>query len=260
MTSVYDYTSDIGWVLYRGPSEIGDGSDIVAILTLGSSNPKTGNMAQVYILQTDETPLSAVQNNRNSGSCGTCPLQGRGITLPNGQPKIEGRGCYVNRGQGSLSVYLAWQRGRYATYVPRKHNRLLRRRRIRWGADGDPAAIPTSIVQRVSRASAGCNAYTHAWETMHGARRRAWQRLAMASCHNAEMRVRAQSLGWRTFTVVPIGREDLTPADDLQCPAYTHSIQCADCGLCAGLSRPARSIWIEAHAKTGANVALYQLG
>jgi hypothetical protein len=45
-------------VLYRGPSLL-DGSPIVAIATIGSTNVKTGPMVQTWILRADMNPLEA---------------------------------------------------------------------------------------------------------------------------------------------------------------------------------------------------------
>jgi hypothetical protein len=49
-----------GFIIDRGLSPI-DGQPYVAILTLESSNRKTGNMAQVWIMREDINPVEAVQ-------------------------------------------------------------------------------------------------------------------------------------------------------------------------------------------------------
>ena len=56
-------------IVYEGPSRI-DGEPIVAILTLKSSNSKTGNMAQLWILRQDQHPQDAI-NSKNDYSIGS---------------------------------------------------------------------------------------------------------------------------------------------------------------------------------------------
>ena len=78
-----------GVVRYRGPSLI-DGGPIVAIATFGSSNQKTGDVPQVWILREDEPPVRAAKTGADHSVCGDCPLRGRIVDGRN----VE-RGCYV---------------------------------------------------------------------------------------------------------------------------------------------------------------------
>lgn len=48
-----------GIVLYEGPSAI-DGQPIVVVATLKTSNPKTGDMVQTWILRADLSPTVAI--------------------------------------------------------------------------------------------------------------------------------------------------------------------------------------------------------
>ena len=68
-------SSLLGFILYEGPSLIGDG-DIICVATLESSNIKTGNMVQVWILPKDQIQLDALHAGNNESACGSCPLQG----------------------------------------------------------------------------------------------------------------------------------------------------------------------------------------
>ncbi len=63
-----------GYVLYEGPSAI-NGENIAAILTLGSTNKKTGNMAQLWILAKDTAPHIAQKTGADSAICGDCPIK-----------------------------------------------------------------------------------------------------------------------------------------------------------------------------------------
>lgn len=78
----------VGWVIYNGPSMI-ENTPIVAIVTPGSANTKTGNMAQAWILCRDVDPGAALKRAADYAICGTCVHRG------------PDRSCYVNVGLGS---------------------------------------------------------------------------------------------------------------------------------------------------------------
>ena len=83
-----------GLLIYRGPSEI-DGEEIAVILTLTSTNRKTGAMAQTWIIRADVDPITASREGADESICGGCVF--RGTPDPS---KAKGwarnRGCYVN--------------------------------------------------------------------------------------------------------------------------------------------------------------------
>ena len=60
-----------GFIYYRGPSQI-NGDPIIGICTLESDNPKTGNMAQAWILHDTIHPVEAVQSGKDKAICGDC--------------------------------------------------------------------------------------------------------------------------------------------------------------------------------------------
>lgn len=65
---------------YRGPSLL-TGDPIVGILTgleHGSNNPKTGPIAQAWILRADIGPMDAKRKNIDDAVCGDCKLKGAG--------------------------------------------------------------------------------------------------------------------------------------------------------------------------------------
>ena len=95
----------LGFILDQGLSPI-DGSPYVAILTLKSSNRKTGNMAQVWILRSDLNPVEAMSSGQDRSICGDCPHR---------KQDDGSRSCYVNVGQAPLSVYKGFKRGRYVS-------------------------------------------------------------------------------------------------------------------------------------------------
>ena len=60
-----------GFVLYEGPSLI-DGAPIVVVATLKTSNIKTGDMVQTWILRSDIEPHHAVKSGDDLSICGDC--------------------------------------------------------------------------------------------------------------------------------------------------------------------------------------------
>jgi len=61
-----------GYILQRGVSPI-DGNPFVVIMTMSTSNRKTGDMIQVWILRDDVNPVAAVAMGDDITICGDCP-------------------------------------------------------------------------------------------------------------------------------------------------------------------------------------------
>ena len=57
-----------GVVLYEGISSI-DQKPIVAIATLKTSNTKTGNLIQTWIMRQDINPMQAIKSNEDYSVC-----------------------------------------------------------------------------------------------------------------------------------------------------------------------------------------------
>jgi len=98
-------------IVYNGPSML-DGSPIVAIVTIGSKNAKTGAMAQLWIMRADMDPVTASRTGADEAVCGTCPHRGNPTDLDHGQ--AAQRPCYVILAQAPLIVYKAFKRGIYS--------------------------------------------------------------------------------------------------------------------------------------------------
>jgi hypothetical protein len=226
-----------GAVIYRGPSLI-DGAPIVVIITglKGSKNEKTGSMVQTYILRDDLDPVQAIRSGADSSVCGDCAHRGEGF---------KGRTCYVNIGQGALSVWRAYHRGAYPLLDPSDAAKLVRGRMVRLGTYGDPAAAPAKVWRDLVKHAEGWTGYTHQW------RRRIAQglkRLCMASADSPEEAVLAHSKGWRTFRVSDpkapnVGRETVCPASY----EMGKRLQCIDCKACDGANGRRGSIRIAPH-------------
>ena len=214
-----------GYVLYKGPSRI-DGETIVAILTLQSTNIKTGNMAQLWIMREDTPPHIAKKQGKDISVCGECPIKDN---------------CYVVLFQGPLSVYNAYKRGTYNSIdFVYEYKRYLKDLSIRFGAYGDPAALPIWLINAITQNCKDFTGYTHSWKRFPGL-----SKYFMASVESIALKDKAKKLGFRTFRVIPKSGGDLLNKE-IVCPAENKGKQCLDCLLCNG-AKQAVDITITAH-------------
>jgi hypothetical protein len=222
-------------VFYRGPSLI-DGAPIVGVAVYSDRNAKTGRVLQTYIIRADMNPLEASKTGADVSICGTCPLRGTPTEDP-ARKQAAGRRCYVNLGQGPLSVYRALERGRYPDVDPAA---IGAGRMVRVGTYGDPAAIPGEVWDAMLSQATTWTAYTH---------QKPWRPdIAMQSAedyHDAALHWHA---GRRTFRVIT-GLDDIDHNHEILCPASKEAgrrVQCAACKLCKGSAR-GKSIAIVEH-------------
>jgi hypothetical protein len=231
-----------GVVLYEGPSRI-DGAPIVAIacrITEASNNAKTGAMVQTFILHRDVDPNRALKTGEDASVCGDCKFR----------PIYKGKTrCYVRVYQAPLSVWNAYQRGRYAVPGVDFDDALLPEifagLSFRIGSYGDPAAIPARIWKRATKRVKNRTGYTHQWNKRIGA---GLKNLCMASADSEADVAAATARGWRTFRVRK--HDAPTLATESICPASAEGgkrTQCDSCGLCQGATIAARSIVIADH-------------
>ena len=216
-----------GMELWRGPSEI-DQKPIVFVGTAmvpkhGEPNAKTGDVIQGWILRADVNPLRALELGEDRSICGDCCHRPKGGT----------RTCYPNM-RLVHAVWRTWLRGGYTArdeLSARQLNAILRRRGLRFGAYGDPAALPTAVVRGLARTASMWLGYTHQWRTCDPKLRA----FLMASVDTEAERAEARAAGWRTFRIRPpygrlLKREIVCPAD----PAVQVRTQCVRCKLCDG--------------------------
>mgnify|MGYP005824455125 FL=1 len=229
-----------GYVLYEGPSAI-NGESIAAILTLESTNKKTGNMAQLWILAKDIPPHIAQKTGDDDAVCGDCPIK---------------KECYVITFQGPLSVWNAYKRGTYEniadTFQPGKFIdtslMFLMDLIIRFGAYGDPAALPKWLIKTISKNCKDFTGYTHQWN------KRKFNYLKnyfMASVETKKFAEKALKKGFRYFRIKPPSAINFKK--EIDCPSNI-GIQCIDCKLCNG-SKQAKNITIEAHGARARGIA-----
>lgn len=226
-----------GLTLWQGKSPF-DGSPIVAIATLESSNVKTGNMIQIWILRTDISPCESSKQGLQAGNCTDC--SGRSTSS-------GGKGwCYVNVSQAPQQVYTSWKAGKYPVATT-AHLPLFVGRVVRLGAYGDPALIPFQILQPILAVCKAYTGYTHAWKHAFA---QPYVNHVMASCESLAGYDQAKAAGWRTFRA--IAPNAALESNERMCPAETKGVQCINCSACHG--GKGRDICITVHGKKG-NVA-----
>ena len=215
-----------GFIFYRGISRL-TGAPIVGVVITKSSNKKTGNMVQTYILvDNSKSPVENAKSLDDEAICGICTHR-RGL----------GGACYVNLGQGPRSVADGVVRGIYpdATTDPVAHALMIKLttgRMIRFGTYGDPAAIPSHLWDQFKSVAQGTTGYTHQWSN---GKADGYMHLVMASADNEAARVQAKKQGYRTFRI----RLDNSPVlkGEFICPASEEAGKvktCAECGACSG--------------------------
>ena len=228
-----------GYVLHEGPSPF-DGQPIVSIATLHSSNRKTGDMVQTWILPWDLHPLDAVKTGQDSCICGQCPHRGSGTK----------RTCYVNVGQAPANIWRTYKAGGYAPIS--SYEEAVQGRVVRFGAYGDPAFMPITVVANLLLFAKGHTGYTHQWFQEFAAD---YKGIFMASVDSAIEEEMAQSQGWKTFRVYA---PDLPIEGAKTCPAQLtdNRVQCERCLLCNGKKA---NIGIHAHGRAAKQVAHLEL-
>lgn len=228
------------YIVYEGPS-LYDGNPIVVLVQTGSTNRKTGDMVQTYILRSDIDPITASRTGQDSAICGTCPHMGKPHDGETGQAKD--RTCYVTLAHGPLGKYKAYKAGRYETVTGHKAIRALGLgRMVRLGTYGDPACVPNYIWESLISAAEGHTAYTH------GAVNPMPESI-MTSADSAMQAQQAWGRGERTFRVIS-GLDSLIKGKEVLCPASEEAgkrTTCESCKLCAGSSVKGKSVAIVAH-------------
>jgi hypothetical protein len=208
-----------GYIFYEGLSLL-DGKPIVGILTMNTTNRKTGPMLQTWILRRDIAPTKAVTTGEDRSVCGDCPLRGT---------SQKTRGCYVSVFQAPLAIYKKYRRRGYRKFDPDKHIRFIQDKLIRLGAYGEPVAIPLAAWLPFLDAASGHTGYTHQWRNKQF---QEWRPYLMASVHSLDEAQEATALGWRYFrTVVSY---DQKQKQETICLNDKVGVSCSRCLLCDG--------------------------
>ncbi len=223
-----------GCILWEGISQIGR-NKIVVILTgirYPSNNLKTGVMSQMHIMNQTIHPVATRHNaGYRQSICGGCKFGAANV-------------CYVEWWREIANIWKTYRAGRYPSLTAATRYLISNPNLpIRWGASGDPGAIPPEPCQDIRTIQPEGNGYTHQWRT-----RPDLKAFCMASVDNIDEARQAQSLGWRTYRVIMPGGE-LLPSE-IMCP--TPSVQCNRCLLCGGVEgRGGKSIASVRHGSPG---------
>ena len=221
-----------GVELYRGPSVL-DGSPIVVILTFKSANPKTGDMMQLYIMRADMGPLEASKRKLDAAICGSCSHR-----------HSLGGCCYVVLIHGPSVVYKTWLAGKYPVYTS-EHDKRIASRKVRLGAYGDPAAVPYSVLKKLTDTALGFTGYTH--QLQHKNFDPRVLEFCQVSTDTAKQTKQAHAAGNGSFRIVTDKAHALP--FERECLADSHGLECRDCMRCDGSS----NIFILVHGSRKSN-------
>ena len=217
-----------GYTIFEGKSPI-TGDDIIAVITLKSTNVKTGNMASMWILHKDLSPIEASKEGKDESICGMCPH------------RHNLGACYVTLFQAPLQVWKSYHKGNY----PKVNDMtIFEGMSVRFGAYGDPNVVPIDILVQLKSVVKNSTSYTHQWKTESD--NESLKAVSMASVDNKEEATLAIENNWRYFRVTN-DISDIDKATEIVCPNTTRGIQCIDCGLCKGNTIKAKNIVIEVH-------------
>lgn len=236
-----------GYILH----ETGDLVVIATGFTRKSSNPKTGDMIQIWILVRRQNPVRALKTGADWIVCGNCKHRGR---------RGKGRTCYVRVANAPLGVWKAYRRGRYPYLNGSAIEQMFSDRRVRFGAYGDPVHIPFAITRAIALSAERWTGYTHQWQNPAYA---GYRSFLMASCDTVSEYAQAKTDGWRTFRVR--SANETLYGSEIACPASEemgHRTTCAKCGLCNGAkqSDARKDIAIFAHGAGKTQFQLIQIG
>ena len=228
------------YIIYEGPSLI-DGAPIVVLAQDNSTNRKTGNMMQTYVIRADIDPITASRTGQDKSICGDCIHKGKPSDKPTGQA-ID-RTCYVTLAHGPLGKFKAYKRGAYPKAFGHDKIRAIGLgRMVRLGTYGDTAAVPNYIWESLISAAQGWTAYTH------GAINPMPEKI-MTSADSLPQAQAAWARGERTFRVIK-ALDQVIKGKEIICPASEEAgkrATCDTCKLCAGASVKGKSVAIVAH-------------
>ena len=232
-----------GYVLYQDVN-------IAIIATLETTNDKTGDMVQVWIIPSDISPVEAVRTGKDDVVCFDCKHRGSIEILPDGTVRVVNRTCYVTVFQAPRAVFDGYTRGIYPVLDPRDYRFVFSGRKVRFGAYGETVLIPYGILAKIAFESDGWTGYTHQWrheEFQH------YKRFLAASVDSEAEYQEAKALGWRTFRVRTPNQPLLK--HEIICPASAeggYKSTCEKCRLCSGSLPvdPRRDIAIIVHGSS----------
>lgn len=192
-----------GFVLWTGKSQL-TGDKVALIVILESSNRKTGNIFQCYLINVKDF------RKREAGCLGCKHLY---------------KGCYVTN-MGVSAVSRAYHKGNYKSADFTVLNGAI----VRLDANFDRAALPLYINKRLAIHPSRRLSYTHFWQDEKYSFLKS---TAMASVDNLKELKEAKKKSWATFRIT--NNLDTMQPYERRCPHDVNkAIQCIDCQLCDG--------------------------
>jgi len=233
-----------GYVIYEGASLL-DGKPIMVVALLKSSNGKTGNMVQTYIMRSDIDPMLASKKGEDFSICGECPHRGEANDDPNSK-QAKKRGCYVILFQGPLNVYKSYVKGNYPTSFGHDAIQSIGDGKdVRLGTYGDPSVVPRYVWDSLLGKAKSNTAYSH--QASQSSAQFVAQYM-MRSADTLDEARKSWAMGERTFRVAPL--TSMVKGKEILCPASEEAgrrTTCEKCGLCGGMQVHAKSILIPPH-------------
>jgi hypothetical protein len=229
------------------------GQDCFVQFQYGSTNSKTGDGVQIWILPSDWIIRGKDAMSDDEASCLDCP-----------HSKRANRTCYVRKGNAEMglkskvaSLHKAYTLGKLEILPMSSAMDEVSKcagKFVRFGAYGEPVLLGEKIVSAIANASANWTGYTHQWRTPVYK----WAaKYFMASVETEALRDVSHRIGWRSFHVIIDNNKQSTnhvvqmhDKVEVVCPASKEAGQkttCNKCGLCKGTSSKAKSIRIIKH-------------
>ena len=208
---------------------------VITNLIKPSTNDKTGDMVQTWLLDRDLLTAPKVFG----AKCTSCPMVQECYVSENTMGHKSVRKATL-KALGLIEGNTSYQVTTLEQVLP-----LLRGRKLRLGAYGDPSALPIEDLRALVSASDGHTGYTHFYKEVDPA----YAEFLMASVEDLASEMLAQSLGYRTYRVLRKGESDHEVTDrSILCLESSKGIQCADCLVCSGTSKPnAKHVYIYEH-------------
>jgi hypothetical protein len=138
---------------------------------------------------------------------------------------------------GINHIFKKYREGGYKTYSPEAASHLLKGKKVRIGAYGDPGAVPLEVWEQLLKYCTSTG-YTHQWKVCS----KEYAKFCMASCDTEQEVLEAHSLGYRTFFVQSVdtvleAKRSVLNVKLAWCPASKELgkvTQCSDCMVCSG--------------------------
>lgn len=259
-----------GILWQKAISEIDNKTPIISIITNcyeRTSNDKIGNMLQIwyFVDYKNFMPFEIAKQGLDQAVCGNCKHRPTNFAS-----------CYVTLFHSARAVFKAYKDNNYIDLTDEKYFKILLELikfldlPVRFGAYGDPAALPLKKQLLIAENSPGFTGYTHQWKDSKFSN---FKQLLAASVDNEDELNIAKTMGWNWYRIEKInglmtGKNGITEdgknalkllktKGEAICPNTMSNglIDCANCLKCSGLtSKNARSIVNGLH---GARVKKY---